>query len=613
MNEKKTPSFARCARLGAVCAALCVFFSLASGARAADKVLFFFPLATDTAAGVSKDEAKLASQLLLTGLSQLPDTAGVYDYAPDSPIVTLAVLERRLPRQEILKQLESKEPVQPDGFMACRYARALKMDAAVFGTVTKVNGEIALRVTVVDAKTGRGGEVLITSGELPAPQRAPRLIIRALKKLREGSGEAQDFGKTAAEEQPAPKQPPGERPAPEEGGQSPKESRPAREPKPPAASAPPTVEPTGGRAAPSAAGPSGASEESSPSPVAPLSANPEAQAMYEQALRLRDSDLDQAIIRLEQACQLDANSSALRVELARFYLDAGRKADALAALRQALAINPSDVQARRLFAQVRGEQPSANIPPSASLAELQRLKLMYPLDVDVCLRLAELYEERKDWRHALQELRDAAAIRTADPDIQLRIGQIAERLRLNKEAEKAYLQAAEWSKDDPAPRKALAAFYARRGRFAHALEQYMRAAALSEQPLVLSDEEYAYFLHAVDAGFAELFKVTEELQKATQAIFERRGQTSLTREELYLNASQAQERLKRFAEVLEKTIAPPARQKCHSGLRVAAKLLVQAGVELLVAIDTSDRQYLSRSKWSRNQAMTEALAARKAK
>jgi tetratricopeptide (TPR) repeat protein len=261
--------------------------------------------------------------------------------------------------------------------------------------------------------------------------------------------------------------------------------------------------------------------------VASAPQDPKAQAQFEfmMARRLESAgDTAGALASLERARKLDPQAAEIPAEIAGYYYRQNRPTDAVAAARQALQIDKTNIEAHNVLGTVFSAWDEGATPPPAGqtpastrdaaiehLGAIQNTPLMATNpNLQMTLGRLQLRAGKVDLAVPILEKVAAQAPWSPQPLLLLYEARIAQ--GKFDEAEQSLVQAAEI---DPRYFAQLGQFYERQGQWAESASAYEQAVGSSRQPSRDLQIRYAAALINMDGGAAKARQVLGDLLKTS--------------------------------------------------------------------------------------------------
>jgi len=595
-------------RLGMGWLALCMLLGLWPGPAGAQgpgaaTFMLFFSLRGD---GMEQAEALTFSAPVMTALDKLTSKR-LWHYDIESGSAIRAVEERRITARE-LREWDRMSPDDPNApARALAIARALiYVDSCVFGKVSPGPDETAtLHLHVVDVASSSQMQLEAVWGESTTGEDIGRQVLAALAQIREGGGAATGEGGTGPSAVP--------------GSQG---TTPAVGPEPTPPTGPdaptgpgPTVDPGTG---PPGGGPvtvdEGPGAAPGPGPTAPApsyaaSADPQAEALYLEALGLaQQNEPQKALDALAKARRIDPTSGPIWIETGRAYRRIGEPDEAIAAYRTALQYDPQNAALARELAELEADPTG----PSSALANVGREQLEAmvqadPSNPELVRALADVCEKQSDFPAALKWYSRLQDLLVKDIEAQRKIALTYSRLKDLESAKRELEQLLLWEPKDPAGNQELARILSVEGSHREAFERFAKASASwgAQQPLE-SPTYYALIDTAQTVLVAALDGALEPLNMLRGSLLGNvdEGEGGARRESLYRSASGFRDDADTLTTMLAAVEPPPSAVAMHDQYVAAAGLTAQALVNLLVALDENSKPALETALWTRDYALT---------
>jgi tetratricopeptide (TPR) repeat protein len=189
-------------------------------------------------------------------------------------------------------------------------------------------------------------------------------------------------------------------------------------------------------------------------------------------LKWRAGDKEGARTELDAARAIDAGPSEFWKLDGQMRADAGDRAGALDAYREAARRNPRDADALVLIARLEG-----TADPARAREDLAAALKIDPGSAEALVELGDLSRRQKDLKAAADAYRRVSQLTPEDAAVRCRYAEILEELGQNADALNEYRAAAQADPRADAPRRRLAAIHFAAGRTreaAQALEEVIR-------------------------------------------------------------------------------------------------------------------------------------------
>ncbi|MGC9318333.1 MAG: tetratricopeptide repeat protein [Armatimonadota bacterium] len=300
----------------------------------------------------------------------------------------------------------------------------------------------------------------------------------------------------------------------------------------------------------------------------------------------------------------DAHQPTGRYYLLRARLSMARqhRDDAVADLRQAVALQPDLVEARVWLARLLDDGGLWQ----EAITHYEQALAVEPGRLEALLGLARIYRDHGHRRKAIELLTEAVDAGVEDPALLTLLGDLQALEDRSELAERYYMQAVAASGGERAATilERLGALYADQHRHREALSCYLKAAELNPSRASMLQRRYREVMTAADSS------VYEALTSGWSA-FEDYVQSDIgEREMVYRKLADTRAQLEeamRFAD----SITPPTDERAeHARRQYAYSLAVEAAVAALTYIDLAQEPMRDRAARRHREALAELSALR---
>ena len=263
-----------------------------------------------------------------------------------------------------------------------------------------------------------------------------------------------------------------------------------------------------------------AAQSAPPSPSTPARSGPPRQAAGDSAAyyfllgRHYEStgDADKALAALKDAVALEPGSAELRAELAGFYARQDRALDAVNSAEEALQIDPRNREANRILGSIYaalaeqrralrpGESPQLYVP--RAIAALERARADGPPQTSLDLTLGRLYIQTEAYDKAIPLLRRVASEQSGYPEIAMLLATAQEGAGLTGEAVDTLKQTIAENPRFFRGLVMLAELSEKQGQWSDAADAYGRAQQANPRGIDLSTRRAAALINSGQAAAA---------------------------------------------------------------------------------------------------------------
>ncbi|MEA3400706.1 MAG: tetratricopeptide repeat protein [Armatimonadota bacterium] len=300
----------------------------------------------------------------------------------------------------------------------------------------------------------------------------------------------------------------------------------------------------------------------------------------------------------------DAHQPAGRFYLLRARLSMARQQrdDAIADLRQAVALQPDLVEARVRLARLLDDSGLWQ----DAITHYQEALAVEPNRLEALLGLARIYRDHGHRRKAVELLTEAADAGVKDPAVLTLLGELQALEDRPELAERYYLQAVAATSGERAATilERLGDLYADLHRHREALSCYLKAAELNPSRASMVQRRYREVMSAADNSVYEA--LTSSWSAFEDYVQNGIGEREMVYRKLADMRTQLEEAM-RFAD----GVTPPADQRpAHAGRQYAYSLAVEAAVAALTYLDLGEGPMRERAERRHREALAELNALR---
>ena len=313
-------------------------------------------------------------------------------------------------------------------------------------------------------------------------------------------------------------------------------------------------------------------------------------------------DYDGALLLLrDQAQALDAEAG-MHLLRAKVLLAVQSRAEAMAALERAVALDPALVEARVWLARLQAEQGLWQ----AATEQYELALVAEPGNREALLGLARVYRDHGHRRKAITLLTEAVEAGETDPTLLVLLAELHESEGELELAQRLLVQAASLSTGERTAEilERLGDLYAQRRLHREALSCYQRAAELSPSRASMVQRRYLEVMAAADSS------VSDALTAGWSAFRDYVDNHLGEREMVFRALSQVRAQVEEALQFADSVSPPEAMQAEHARRQYAYSLGVEALVAALTYLDLGEAEMKTRADMRHRDALVEFGALR---
>lgn len=312
---------------------------------------------------------------------------------------------------------------------------------------------------------------------------------------------------------------------------------------------------------------------------------------YEGALRL--------LRELGTTADTDARMHLLR---AKVLLAMQVRAEAMAALERAVALDPTLVEARLWLARLQAEQGLWQ----AAIEQYELALAAEPANHEALLGLARVYRDHGHRRKAIELLTTAKDAGQGDADVLVLLAELHEAEGELEMAQRLLVQAAALTGGDRTAEilARLGDLYAQRGLHREALSCYQRAAEITPSRASMAQRRYLEVMAAADNS------VSNALTVGWSAFHDYVDNQVGEREPVFRALSQVRDQIEEALQFADSVTPPEALRTEHARRQYAYSLALEATVAALTYLDLGEPEMKTRAALCYQDALAEFGALR---